>query len=67
MAIVAILVGSILNEKKPKMTQVRIIIPEDYRRLFKALCTELDTDMSKSITTYIEQELIKAGKLTKDD
>lgn len=56
-----------MSEEKLKMTQVRIIMPEDYRRLFKALCTELGTDMSKSITTYIEQELIKAGKLKGDD
>ncbi len=56
-----------MSENKPKMTQVRIIMPEDYRRLFKAICTELGTDMSKSITMYIEQELIKAGKLKNND
>lgn len=54
-----------MSEEKQKMTQVRIIMPEDYRRLFKALCTELGTDMSKTLTAYIEQELIKAGKIKK--
>lgn len=46
-----------------EMVQVRLSIPENYRRLFKALCTEEGTDMSKKITELIEQELIKAGKL----
>ena len=56
-----------MTKEKQKMAQVRIIMPEDYRRLFKALCTELGTDMSKSLTSYIEQELIKSGKITKND
>ena len=30
-----------------KAVQVRLTMPEKYRRLFKALCTERDTDMSK--------------------
>ncbi|WP_191760900.1 hypothetical protein [Komarekiella delphini-convector] len=46
-----------------ELVQVRISIPEEYRRLFKALCTEQGTDMSKKMTEYIEQELIKAGKI----
>jgi hypothetical protein len=45
------------------LAQVRVSIPEDYRRLFKALCVEQGTDMSKAITDYIRGELIKAGKL----
>ncbi|MEA5583751.1 hypothetical protein VB620_20730 [Nodularia harveyana UHCC-0300] len=45
------------------LVQVRVSIPEDYRRLFKALCAELGTDMSKKLTEMIRQELISAGKL----
>ncbi len=45
------------------MVQVRLILPEKYRRLFKAYCTEVGTDMSKRVTELIEQELTKAGKL----
>jgi hypothetical protein len=55
-----------MSDQEKKMVQVRIIMPEDYRRLFKAYCTEIGTDMSKRITEYIEQELIKAGKLKND-
>lgn len=47
--------------------QVRIIMPEDYRRLFKAYCTEIGTDMSKMITEFIENKLIEAGKIKKDE
>jgi len=56
-----------MTEKELKITQVRIIMPEDYRRLFKSLCVEKGTDMSKSITAYVEQELQKAGKLKQHD
>ena len=45
--------------------QVRLTMPEKYRRLFKALCTERDTDMSKEVTRLVEQQLIDAGKLTR--
>lgn len=45
------------------MVQVRLIVPESYRRLFKAYCTEIGTDMSKEVTQMIEEKLIKAGKL----
>lgn len=45
------------------MVQVRLIVPEIYRRLFKAYCTEIGTDMSKEVTQMIEDKLIKAGKL----
>lgn len=45
------------------MVQVRLILPESYRRLFKAYCTEIGTDMSKEVTQMIEDKLIKAGKL----
>jgi ferredoxin-fold anticodon binding domain-containing protein len=54
-------------EDKLKMTQVRIIMPEEYRRLFKALCVEQGTDMSKYISSYIKEELIKAGKINPAD
>jgi hypothetical protein len=53
-----------MSDKDKELVQVRISIPEHYRRLFKALCTEQDTDMSKKIAEYIRQELIKAGKIT---
>ncbi|RUT09061.1 hypothetical protein DSM106972_011140 [Dulcicalothrix desertica PCC 7102] len=45
------------------MVQVRLILPESYRRLFKAYCTEIGTDMSKEVAQMIEEKLIKAGKL----
>ncbi len=45
------------------MVQVRLILPESYRRLFKAYCTEAGTDMSKLVAQMIEQRLIEAGKL----
>jgi hypothetical protein len=45
------------------MVQVRLILPESYRRLFKAYCTEVGTDMSKLVAQMIEQRLIEAGKL----
>jgi hypothetical protein len=45
------------------MVQVRLILPESYRRLFKAYCTEIGTDMSKEVAQMIEDKLIKAGKL----
>ena len=48
-----------------KAVQVRLTMPEKYRRLFKALCTERDTDMSKEVTRLVEQQLIDAGKLTR--
>lgn len=56
-----------MPEKERKMMQVRIIMPEDYRRLFKAYCTEIGTDMSKMITEFIENKLIEAGKIKKDE
>lgn len=52
-----------MGEESKKMVQVRISLPEEYRRLFKAYCTETGTDMSKKITEYIESELVKAGKI----
>ncbi|QJB44272.1 copy number control protein [Dolichospermum flos-aquae] len=53
------------NEKvnKTDMVQVRVSLPEDYRRLFKAYCTEQNTDMSKRITELVETELKTAGKI----
>ncbi|MCX5981113.1 MULTISPECIES: hypothetical protein [unclassified Anabaena] len=53
------------NEKvnKTDMVQVRVSLPEDYRRLFKAYCTEQNTDMSKRITELVETELKRAGKI----
>ena len=64
MAILAIMKNNInRGNEELKMIQVRISIPEKYRRLFKAYCTEIGTDMSKEITQLIESRLIKAGKL----
>jgi hypothetical protein len=51
---------------KDNMVQVRISLPEDYKRLFKAHCTKPGTDMSKKITELVRQELIKAGELQND-
>lgn len=52
-----------MTDSDKEYVQVRLTIPEEYRRLFKALCTEQGTDMSKKITEFIHQELVKAGKL----
>ncbi|WP_155960621.1 hypothetical protein [Fischerella sp. PCC 9605] len=54
------------EKEQEKMVQVRIIMSEKYRRLFKAYCTEIGTDMSKKISEFIEQELIKAGKIKQE-
>lgn len=51
------------NEVNQVMVQVRLILPESYRRLFKAYCVEIGTDMSKEVTQMIEDKLIMAGKL----
>ncbi|MTJ15269.1 copy number control protein [Anabaena sp. UHCC 0187] len=53
-----------MEKDKEKMVQIRISLPEDYRRLFKAICTEQGTDMSKRITELVENELKKAGKIS---
>jgi hypothetical protein len=45
------------------MVQVRLVLPESYRRLFKAYCTEVGTDMSKLVSEMIESKLVEAGKL----
>lgn len=56
------------REKKDiKMVQVRISMPEEYRRLFKAYCAKQDSDMSKVITDLIEDLLIKEGEIERDD
>jgi hypothetical protein len=52
-----------MDTESKKMVQIRLSIPEEYRRLFKAYCTEKGTDMSKRITELVEDELKKAGKI----
>ena len=52
-----------MKTDKENMVQIRVSLPENYRRLFKAYCTEHDTDMSKRITELIKQDLTQAGKI----
>jgi hypothetical protein len=56
--------GIFMEKDKEKMVQIRVSLPEDYRRLFKSICTEQGTDMSKRITELVENELKKAGKIS---
>ncbi len=49
-----------------KLVQIRISVPENYRRLFKSLCAELGTDMSKRLTELMREDLIKGGKLKEE-
>jgi hypothetical protein len=52
-----------VKSNQETMVQVRLMLPDSYRRLFKAYCTEVVTDMSKVVAQIIEERLIQSVKL----